>query len=82
MAETASRSNGVGYASPLAAELAEDVLTRFLRYVVEHSANSRDELLKERSIGVEVFGRAPDYDTAEDPEGHRWMFGQPLVSPG
>jgi hypothetical protein len=36
---------------------------KFLRYVVEH----RSEALKERSIGVEVFGRCPDYDTAEDP---------------
>src|SRR3954469_14485143 len=36
---------------------------RFLRYVVEHHG----EPLKERSIGVEVFGRQPDYDTAEDP---------------
>jgi tripeptide aminopeptidase len=34
LAEAASRSDGAGYASPLAAELAEDVLARFLRYVV------------------------------------------------
>jgi tripeptide aminopeptidase len=34
LAEAASRSDGVGYASPLAAELADDVLARFLRYVV------------------------------------------------
>ena len=34
MAEAASRSDGVGYASPLAEELADDVLARFLRYVV------------------------------------------------
>ncbi len=38
---------------------------RFLRYVVEH--RGEPELLRERSIGVEVFGRKPDYDTAEDP---------------
>jgi hypothetical protein len=36
---------------------------KFLRYVVEH----HDEPLKERQIGVEVFGRAANYDTAEDP---------------
>jgi hypothetical protein len=36
---------------------------KFLRYVVEH----RGEPLKERSIGVEVFGRHSDYDTSEDP---------------
>jgi tripeptide aminopeptidase len=34
LAEAASRSDGARYASPLAAELAEDVLARFLRYVV------------------------------------------------
>ncbi len=38
---------------------------RFLRYVVERRAEP--ERLRERSIGVEVFGRPPDYDTAEDP---------------
>src|SRR5215471_19193273 len=37
------------------------------RYVVEHSLNGTDDSLRERVIGVEVFGRAPDYDTAEDP---------------
>src|SRR4051812_29432892 len=36
---------------------------KFLRYVVEH----RGEPLKERSIGVEVFGRPSDYDCSEDP---------------
>jgi hypothetical protein len=38
---------------------------RFLRYVVEHRAET--DRLRERNIGIEVFGRAPDYDTAEDP---------------
>jgi hypothetical protein len=36
---------------------------KFLRYVVEH----RGEPIKERQLGVEVFGRSPDYDTSEDP---------------
>jgi hypothetical protein len=36
---------------------------KFLRYVVEHHG----EPLKERQIGAEVFGRAANYDTAEDP---------------
>jgi len=36
---------------------------KFLRYVVEHHG----EPLKERQIGVDVFGRAANYDTAEDP---------------
>ncbi len=40
---------------------------KFLSYVVEHSHKGEDELLKERIIGVEVFGRAANYDTAEDP---------------
>jgi tripeptide aminopeptidase len=34
LAEAASRNHGAGYASPLAAALADDVLARFLRYVV------------------------------------------------
>ena len=37
------------------------------RYIVEHSLNGSDDSLRERVIGVDVFGRAPDYDTAEDP---------------
>lgn len=36
---------------------------KFLRYVVEHHG----EALKERQIGADVFGRTPNYDTAEDP---------------
>ena len=37
------------------------------RYIVEQSLAGSDESLRERAIGIEVFGRAPDYDTAEDP---------------
>ena len=37
------------------------------RYIVEHSFTASDGSLRERIIGIEVFGRAPDYDTAEDP---------------
>lgn len=37
------------------------------RYIVEHSLTAADDSLRERIIGVEVFGRAPDYDTAGDP---------------
>ncbi len=37
------------------------------RYIVEHSLTASDGSLRERIIGLEVFGRAPDYDTAEDP---------------
>jgi hypothetical protein len=38
----------------------------FLRYVVEHSLNGQADLLKERTIGIEVFGRSTDYDPGED----------------
>lgn len=39
---------------------------QFLQYVVENSLAERWDLLKERSIGVELFGRAPSYETGED----------------
>jgi hypothetical protein len=39
----------------------------FLRHVVEHAAENHVESLKERSLGVEVFGRDPNYDTNQDP---------------
>ncbi len=59
-------------------ELLEDILRSvpfrtsrqcqdLFRYVVEHSLTGSDETLRERVIGIEVFGRAPDYDTADDP---------------
>ena len=40
---------------------------RFLEYSVQHvlQGNSQEDL-RERSIGIEVFQRPPDYDTAED----------------
>ena len=38
-----------------------------LRYVVDFSLAGQDELLRERVIGATVFGRAPDYDTGNDP---------------
>lgn len=41
--------------------------SHFLRYVVEHAAENHPESLKERSLGVEVFGRDPSYDTSQDP---------------
>jgi hypothetical protein len=37
------------------------------RYIVLHSLSGEEELLRERIIGVDVFGRAPDYDQAADP---------------
>ena len=38
-----------------------------LRYIVEHTVAGDDDLLRERVIGTQVFGRAPDYDTGVDP---------------
>jgi hypothetical protein len=38
----------------------------FLRYTVEHALSSTQPL-KERTIGHEVFGRDPGYDTGQDP---------------
>jgi hypothetical protein len=41
--------------------------SQFLRYVVEQANENRLEYLKERTLGIEVFGRAPQYDTNQDP---------------
>lgn len=38
----------------------------FLRFVVEHALEGRFDDLKERVLGVELFGRAPSYDTGDD----------------
>jgi hypothetical protein len=38
-----------------------------LRYVVEQTLAGHSGELKERTLGVEVFGRSPDYDTNLDP---------------
>ena len=39
----------------------------FLEHVVEHSLSDSPQALKERTLGVHVFGREPTYDTATDP---------------
>lgn len=39
---------------------------QFLRYVVEKTLSGDAGQIKERTIGVEVFGRPPSYDTNED----------------
>jgi len=65
-------------ARPQIQELVEDILRSvpfrtsrqcqdLLCYIVEHSIAGSEDLLRERVIGVEVFGRAADYDAAEDP---------------
>ncbi len=38
----------------------------FLKYVVEQTLNGSAGQIKERTIGVEVFGRHPSYDTNLD----------------
>jgi hypothetical protein len=38
-----------------------------LRYVVEHTLEGDPSELRERHLGVQVFGREPDYDTNADP---------------
>lgn len=39
---------------------------QFLQYVVEKSLAGQFEDLKERRLGVALFGRSPDYDTGDD----------------
>ncbi len=39
----------------------------FLTYVVERTVAGENDLLRERVIGAEVFGRSPDYEPSEDP---------------
>ena len=39
----------------------------FLRFVIGRVLEAHHDLLKERTLGVEVFGRDPDYDTSADP---------------
>jgi hypothetical protein len=41
-------------------------LSRFLLYICNASFEGRSQVLSEQHIGVEVFGRAPDYDSAAD----------------
>ena len=40
---------------------------QFLQYVVQQKLEGHLELLKERTIGTEVFQRSPDYATGDDP---------------
>ncbi|HEX3875409.1 MAG TPA: hypothetical protein VHW24_00390 [Bryobacteraceae bacterium] len=38
----------------------------FLRFVVEHALHGNADILKERTIGIEVFGRPTSYDPSDD----------------
>jgi hypothetical protein len=39
----------------------------FLRFVITNALARNTDHLKERLLGIEIFGRAPDYDTTTDP---------------
>jgi hypothetical protein len=39
----------------------------FLRYVIGQTLSGHAEDLKERTLGIEIFGKTADYDTATDP---------------
>ena len=41
-------------------------LSRFFRFIVESHLEGRDQDLKESVLGVEIFGRPPDYDAKRD----------------
>src|SRR5690242_8936095 len=38
----------------------------FLRYVIENTLRGHTGMLKERTIGIEVFGRSTDYEPSDD----------------
>jgi hypothetical protein len=38
----------------------------FLRYITENTLRGRSDLLKERTIGIEVFGRSTSYEPSDD----------------
>ena len=38
-----------------------------LRFLVEKTIKGQESILKERTLGIEVFGRKVDYDTSADP---------------
>lgn len=42
-------------------------LPSFLRFVAEQTLAGQAESIKERTLGIEIFGRDPGYDTASDP---------------
>jgi tetratricopeptide (TPR) repeat protein len=41
-------------------------MSRFLRFIVENHLEGRDQELKESVLGVQIFGRPPDYDSKRD----------------
>src|SRR5579883_1566501 len=70
-----------GVQTPISAERVREELARvlnshefrsskrsqdFLRFVVEHALAGDTDILKERTIGIEVFGRPTTYDPSDD----------------
>jgi hypothetical protein len=41
--------------------------SNLLRYLVEETLEGHSDRLKERTVGIDVFGRTPSYDTTADP---------------
>ena len=39
----------------------------FLRFIIQEELEGRGDQLKERTLGIEVFGRHAGYDTTSDP---------------
>ena len=39
----------------------------FLRFVIDRTLSGQMDLLKERTLGIEIFGRDAEYDTSSDP---------------
>jgi hypothetical protein len=39
----------------------------FLRFVIDHTISGQTDVLKERTLGIEIFGKSADYDNASDP---------------
>jgi hypothetical protein len=73
MAEVARTAEGKALLLRLLAEITEGAAfkgsrrsAQFLKYVVQQSGSGNIERLKERLIGVELFGRLPSYDTGDD----------------
>ncbi len=56
----------------------------FLRFVVERTLAGDAENIKERTLGIEIFGRDADYDTASDPSSAspplRFASGWPSIT--
>src|SRR5215469_1208389 len=49
-----------------AAFVRDERLSRFLRFVVQQALDGKTDEVKESLLGIEVFGRAPGYDTRSD----------------